>query len=624
MCGIFGAVFTTPGQRVDTVKALQALRHRGPDSHGTFQEGDTTLAHARLAILDLSEGGRQPMSSADGRCVVVFNGEIYNHHELRRELEARGARFRSRSDTEVIVEGYRLAGEAFLERLDGMFAFAILDKVDRRLLLMRDRTGKKPLFYSWQSGSVTFASEVRALLASGVRSEFDVAQLPILLTLGYVPAPATLYSGIRQLPPATVVTFESEKEPALRTYWTPCFDDPRLRVSREDARREVRLLLERAVRRRMEADVPLGAFLSGGIDSTIVVGLMARSSTKAIKTFSIGFAGDARFDETAFARIASRRFGTDHTEFVVDPNSFELVDRLVEAHDGPFGDASAIPTSIVSKLTREHVTVALGGDGGDELFCGYARFLAAEAGERIPKKLLRPAALAASLVRDSGSPRSLVRRGKRLLQTLARSLPDRMLYWQSYFADDLDALLQPALQQRVNPSAATEWMGRVARGCACGSPLAKALCINFMSYLPYDLLVKADRSAMMHSLELRSPFLDTALIDYVNALPDNMKRRGFKTKWILRDAFRDLIPDPIQQRGKMGFGVPLGTWFRTGLRDHVRDTFAPGARVYDYVRPEYVLRLLDEHEAGLNDHQHKVWLLLTLERWLRLLPSWSA
>jgi len=624
MCGIFGSVFTAAGDPVDIERTLRVLRHRGPDSRGVFQSEDAVLAHTRLAIVDLSEGGHQPMASADGRYVTVFNGEIYNHHDLRRDLESRGARFRSRSDTEVIVEGYAQGGERFLERLDGMFALAVFDCLDRRLVLMRDRTGKKPLFYTWQSsGSLRFASEIRALLASGFATDVDVAKLPLLLGLGYVPAPDTLYSGVRQLPPGSIFKLERGGAPAIRAYWVPRFDGPRLAETADVAEREVRRLVDQAVRRRMESDVPLGAFLSGGIDSTIVVGLMARASTQPIKTFSIGFSGDRRFDETDFARLAATAFSTDHTEFIVDPSSFDLIDALVEVHDGPFGDASAIPTSIVSKLARAHVTVALGGDGGDELFCGYPRLMAAEAGDRIPAGVLRTAARLSALVTDSGSPRSLVRRAKRMVATLSLPLPQRMLRWQSFFVDDLDGLMQPELLERVDRAAATQWIDGVARRCGNASPLATALGINFMSYLPYDLLVKSDRAAMLHSLELRSPFLDTALIEYVTALPDGMKRRGLTSKWILRRAFADLVPRAILRRKKMGFGAPLGRWFRAGLRGYVRDTFGPSARLYQYVRPAFVNRLLDEHETGLQDHEYKLWLLLTMERWLQLLPTWS-
>ncbi len=623
MCGIFGAVFPRPDARLDPEAAFAAIRHRGPDSRGTFRSDDVVLVHARLAVLDLSPGGHQPMTSADGRATVVFNGEIYNHHDLRRDLESRGVTFRSRSDTEVIIEGYRWGGERFLERLDGMFAFAVFDAAERKVVLMRDRMGKKPLFYALESGGLRFASEIRSLLASGVETKIDTSQLPLLLTLGYVPPPSTLYAGIQQLPPASILTLRAGGEPVVRRYWAPRFDGERSVLSDEDAARELRRLVDRAVRRRMEADVPLGAFLSGGIDSTIVVGLMAAASTQPIKTFSVGFAGDPRYSETDFARLAAQRFATHHTEFVVEPTSFDLVDELVKAHDGPFGDASAIPTSIVAGLTRAHVTVALGGDGGDELFCGYPRFLAAEAGDYVPSALLRIAARTARLLPDSGSSRSLMRRAARMASTLAHPLPERLLRWQAFFVDDLADIAAPELLEGTGARRGDAWLTDVGRACGAASPLAQALCINFLSYLPYDLLVKADRSAMLHALELRSPLLDTELVEFATALPDRMKRRGLTTKWILRKAFADLVPEPILRRSKMGFGAPLGQWFRTDLRGHLRDTFAPSARLYDYVRPAAVTRLLEEHELGVHDHAHKIWLLVTIERWLRQLPSWG-
>ena len=623
MCGIFGAVFHPEGALVDLPAALAALGHRGPDSSGSFGAPGVTFGHTRLAILDLSPAGAQPMASADGQCVVVFNGEIYNHHELRSELVRRGVAFRSRSDTEVIVEGYRAQGEAFLERLDGMFAIGLFDFARRRLILVRDRVGKKPLFYAYDGGELRFASQIRALFASGLSPDIDVQALPYLLGLGYVPSPTTLYCGVEQLAPASVLTLDAGGEPRIRRYWSPPFDASPLHVPFGDAKQEVRRLVEQAVHRRLEADVPLGAFLSGGVDSSIVVGLMARASSQRVRTFSIGFAGDPAYDETSFARIAARAFETDHTEFTLDPGAFDLIDGLVEAHDGPFGDSSAIPTSVVSRLTRQHVTVALGGDGGDELFCGYSRFLGAEYGERIPRLLRRGAASLGARLPGAGSWRSPLERARRLSKTLSYSLPQRMLRWVSYFVDDLEELLQPDVRRVVQLGAASEWTDRIAGECGPASPLSRALQYNFASYLPYDLLVKADRAAMLHSLELRSPFLDTALIDYVARLPDDFKRRGLETKWILRKAFEDLVPAPILKRGKMGFGMPLGTWFRGPLRAYLHDTLGPSAALYEYVRPAYVTKLLAEHQSRRRDREYQLWLLLTFERWLRLLPTWG-
>ena len=617
MCGIFGSVFDRTPLDVDA--AIERLRHRGPDAQGVYRAPGVILGHTRLAILDLSPAASQPMTSADGRVTVVFNGEIYNHHELRAELAARGRTFRSRSDTEVILEGYREHGGAFLERLDGMFAIGLFDLDRRKLFLARARTGKKPVFYAHRDGGLRFASEMRALFAAGTAADMNVDALPMLLSLGYVPPPETLYKGIAQLPPASILEMEEGREPSVRRYWSAPFDAPPLEIDLEDAQREVRRLVERAVARRLEADVPLGAFLSGGIDSTIVVGVMARASSQRVKTFSIGFAGDARFDETHFARIAARAFDTEHTEFTLEPSAFDLLDRLVEAHDGPFGDSSAIPTSVVSMLTRRQVTVALSGDGGDELFAGYARFLAAETAERVPKGLRRVAGVVGKNL--PGRSR-VVSRVRRLLGTASLPLAERMLRWQSYFVDDLDLLLRSELRSRVATDAATRWSHAAMRSGA-RSPLTQALQYNFDSYLPYDLLPKVDRAAMLHSLEVRSPFLDTELIELAARLPDACRRRGMKTKWVLRRAFADLLPPEIQRRGKMGFGMPLGTWFRGHLRPFVRDTLGPRARLRELLNMNRVEWVLDTHERGERDFEHRIWLLLTLERWLQLLPSWS-
>jgi len=617
MCGIFGAAFDRT--KVATEPALGSLRNRGPDAHGVFRGDGIVLGHTRLAILDLSEAASQPMTSADGRAVVAFNGEIYNHHELRADLAKAGRAFRSRSDTEVIVEGFREHGIDFLARLDGMFAVAIFDLDRQRLVLARDRMGKKPLFYGVRNGSLRFASSIRALFASGFTTEIDATSLPMLLALGYVPPPRTLYEDVLQLPPASILELDEGKDPRVRQYWEAPFEHPPASVRTEDVARDVRHLVQAAVKRRLEADVPLGAFLSGGIDSTIVVGAMAQASSQRVRTFSIGFSGDPRFDETHYARIAARAFDTDHTEFTLEPSAFELLDRLVEAHDGPFGDSSAIPTSVVSMLTRRHVTVALSGDGGDELFAGYTRFLAAEALEKIPAGLRSVAGRIAPYV--PRRPRSLAR-ARRLLGIASMPLVDRMLRWQSYFTDDLGALLHPELSQSLDVGAASTWSHKLVERTCGSSALTKALQYNFDSYLPYDLLVKADRASMLHSLEVRSPFLDTALVDYAARLPDHHRRRGRTTKWILRRAFRDILPKTIQRRGKMGFGMPLGTWFRTSLRELVRDTLGPQARIGAYLDLKQVERVIDAHESGERDYQHPIWLLLTFERWLHLLPEW--
>jgi asparagine synthase (glutamine-hydrolysing) len=617
MCGIFGAAFLRPGSAVQVDAALRSLAHRGPDDSGSMRGDDFVLGHTRLAILDLSPAGRQPMTSADGDVLVVFNGEIYNHHALRRELSARGHVFRSRSDTEVIVEGYRAFGDHVIERLDGMFALAILDQRARRLLLARDRVGKKPLFYCLRDGELRFASEVKAIVASGAERVVDVESLPFLLAFGYPPPDRSMVRDVRQLPPAHVLAIGRPGTPVIRRYWCAPFAAPPLPASDADLIGEVRRLVERAVEKRLEADVPLGAFLSGGVDSTIVVGVMARALGRPVRTFSLGFAGDARFDETRYARVAARAFGTDHTELTLEPSAFDLVERLVQAHDGPFGDSSAIPTAVVSMLTRRHVTVALTGDGGDELFCGYPRFLAAEAAEHIPE----PARALGRLlwrgrIAPSGSTRVLDRL-TRFASVAALPLAERLAAWCSYFLFDLDRILRPETAARVSCEGPLAWCRAIVAATAGSTPLSRILRHNFETYLPHDLLVKADRSSMMHGLELRSPFLDTELIELASRLPDRLRRRGRETKRALKRAFADLLPPEIAARAKMGFGMPLGQWFAGDLRDYLRDRFCRGAAIFDWLDERYVRALLNEHFTRRADHGHKIWLLLTLQTWLQ-------
>jgi asparagine synthase (glutamine-hydrolysing) len=621
MCGIFAAAAALPPNTLDAVS--QALAHRGPDAEGRFAAAACTMVHRRLKIIDLTEAAAQPMYSDDGHTVVVFNGEIYNHHALRAELERRGHQFRSRSDTEAIVRGYEAWGDGVVERLDGMFAFALWDGRRNRLLVARDRAGKKPLFYSTAGGLFRCASTIAALHASGLPTGVDAEQLPAYLAWGYVPPPATLHRDVRQLPPASRLVVEREAPPRIDSYWTPPFAAPSTTDSFAEASTRVRQLLRAAVERRLESDVPLGAFLSGGVDSTIVVGLMARALGR-VRTFTIGFAGDKRYDETEYARLAARAFATDHTEFVLEPSSFELLETLVYHHDGPFGDSSAIPTYVVSGLTRKHVTVALTGDGGDEIFCGYSRFLAAEAAEHVPAPLRALAARLTSVLPRADSERSLTARAERFLRASALPLADRMAAWSTFF--DPQSLLRRDVQATLGAAldAPLAWQRALFAAARGHTILSRVLEHNFVSYLPFDLLVKADRSSMAHGLEARSPFLDTALVEYAATLPPRYLRRGRDTKIVLKHAFADLLPEAITRRGKMGFGVPLGAWFRTDLRAYLRDRLADGARLYEYVDRAAVARLLDEHDRGARDHGQKLWALLALEVWLRSLSVKAA
>jgi asparagine synthase (glutamine-hydrolysing) len=636
MCGICGEVRfdgrpVTAGQ---VIGMRDRLIHRGPDSDGTYISpgGSAGLGFRRLRIIDLSANGSQPMGNEDGSIQVVFNGEIYNFQALRDRLEQRGHRFRSKSDTETIVHLYEDEGPAAIEQLDGMFAIAIWDERQRKLTLARDRAGKKPLFFHRTPRRILFASEIKALMVHpDFETEVDPAAVPYLFLYGYAPSPHTFYRGVDEVPPGSLLTLRHDGTTEVqRRYWT--IGDqflrepgPRRAVPRAEATARVRELMTDAVSRRLVSDVPLGAFLSGGVDSTIVVGIMSRLMREPVKTFSIGFEGDARYDETAYAREAAERFRTNHTEFRVTPSAMGLIDKLIWHHDGPFGDSSAIPTYIVSELTRRQVTVVLNGDGGDELFAGYLRFLGAVVSERIPRALGVAADAVLSRVPSPSRHKHWLSFAQRFSQALTLPLYDRITRWNSFFyGDDLGELLRADLYDAASIDPLAYLRGDLARLERVPTTLGKVLDVNFSTYLPGDLLVKMDRCAMANSLEARSPFLDTALIEYVTGLPDDYKLAGRRTKAILRDAFADLLPASIQTRGKMGFAVPLGAWFRGELREFMTDHLLdPGARYTAYLNAPLVHRIVERHLAGDVDASPKIWTILCFERWLRLLPEWA-
>ena len=622
MCGIAGLV-TLPGgppAAEGVARAMaERLAHRGPDERTSWLAPSRrcALGHSRLRVIDLETGG-QPMPNEDGTVHAVFNGEIYNFRDLRIELEGRGHRFRSRSDTEVLVHGYEAWGDALPERLDGMFALALWDEPRRRLLLARDRAGKKPLFLARAGGLLAFASEIKALLeVPQVRVEAGVYEnaFPYYLAYGYVPPPRTFHRGILQVAPASACVLEDDGAFREWRYWRLDFT-PRP-IPYAQARRRVRETVREAVRKRLVADVPLGAFLSGGIDSTVVVGLMSELVAEPVLTFALSFADDPVYDESRYARLAAARFGTRHTEFVVEAGALELVDELVAAYDEPFGDSSAIPTHIVAGLTREHVTVALTGDGGDELFAGYPRLPALAWAERMPRWLTRMGAAAAGLLPHHGSFRSLPRRAARFLSVAALPPDERMLRWIGFFPEQGSALLRPGVADGVAQEEVLAHFRAPLEHAAALPPLARALALNFETYLPEDLLVKADRCSMAHGLELRSPLLDTALMELAATLPGgHLVHRGV-LKRVLREAFAELLPEPIRRRGKMGFGVPLPTWFRTRWRPVFEArVLDPDARLWRWLRREPVEALWREHQESRADHGHALWALLTLAVWL--------
>jgi asparagine synthase (glutamine-hydrolysing) len=617
MCGISGCVGGRESAFATVDERLRLLHHRGPDARGRFEAPGAVIAQNRLAIIDLVTGD-PPVTNEDATIGAVLNGEIYNFRGLREELLRDGHELRTQGDTEVIAHlAERLGPVELARRLDGMFAFAVYDTRRERLVLGRDRVGKKPLYYwAGPDGVLVFASEIKGVLAHpDVPRELDPHAVPAYLTFGYVPTPHTFFAGVRSVPPGHVLVLERSGEPRLHEFWSPPLPGPggeqALDVRGAGAADVVRGALERAVERRLISDVPLGAFLSGGIDSSAIVALMARATGRPVDTFTIGFDDRDGFDERPFARQVAERYGTAHHEEVVHPDAVDLVEKLVWHHDQPFGDSSAVPTYLLCEVTRREVTVALSGDGGDELFAGYERFAAALALRRLG---MLPQAAQEPL------RRALVARGGRVgrfAAPAARGLPDAYLAWLS-FADEP---LRAALLDGHAPAAgdwALEDYRRVWDSSAGAHPLDRLLNLNLRTYLVDDLLVKADRMSMAHGLELRSPFLDTELVELALRLRPAQKVRGMSLKRVLRAAVGDLLPDEILRRRKRGFGVPLDRWFREDLGRYVAATVgAPDARIKSHLAAEPVDWLLAQHRDGRGNHGQALWMLLTLEVFLR-------
>jgi asparagine synthase (glutamine-hydrolysing) len=604
---------------------IDAQAHRGPDARGVWSDERCALGHRRLSIIDLSEAGRQPMSNARGDIQITFNGEIYNFQQLRRELEGLGYGFRTRTDTEVIIYAYEQWGTGCLARLRGMFAFGIWDRRRRRIFLARDRVGKKPLFYAQFGGHFLFASEMQGLLAyERLPREVDPRAIDAYLSYGYVPAPRAAFKGVYKLPPAHYLTLDLKLtgfEKRIERYWSLDYE-PKLRIGEDEACEVLREKMTEAVRLRMISDVPLGAFLSGGVDSSVVVGLMARLSGAKVKTFSIGF-NESAYDETAHARRIAGRWETDHHEFKVEPDALSILPKLVRHYGEPYADSSAIPTFYVAQMTRRHVTVALNGDGGDESFAGYERYLANYLAERM--RSVPGAATAARVlsrvIPDSIDPKSRARRARRFLAVASQPMAERYPRWLKTFQDEAKPrLYSPEFSSLLNGH------GGSLNAPFDGSspthppthPIDAAMAIDVASYLPYDLLAKVDITSMANGLEARSPFLDHEVMEFAARLPVEIKFRGGRLKSLLKRAFADLLPPENVNRRKMGFGVPVGQWFRGPLSDLLRDALL-SRRSLDrgYFRESEVRRLVDEHLGRRADHSFHLWNLLMLELWHR-------
>ena len=626
MCGICGVAGGSTDGRDLVGRMCAALAHRGPDDEGIAQVDGVTLGMRRLSIIDL-EGGHQPMHNEDSRIWVVQNGEIYNHLELRDQLVAAGHVFATRSDTEVLVHGYEQWGEPMVERLNGMFAFALHDRRRGVVLLARDRTGIKPLHYAIDGPRLVFASELKALLAEPeLRRGVDPVALDQYLALEYVPSPRSMVLGISKLPPAHTLTWSvHERTAVLRRYWEPSLGSERSPaggLSLDAQCTELLGVLRESVRKELISDVPLGVFLSGGIDSSAVAAVMTQLG-RDVKSFSVGFA-DRSFDESGYARQVAQHLGTDHHELVLEPDMLlGLIPRLPALLDEPLGDASIIPTYLLSEFTRRHVKVALGGDGGDELFAGYptlqAHRLAGYYG-RLPRPLRR--GLVEPVVRRLPVSRgnlSFDFRAKRFVGGVDHPLEERHARWMGSFAGEERAgLLSSPVREAVMRSGRDGGLGSFKHGEAGPprNPLNQVLLMDMRGYLENDILVKLDRASMMASLEGRVPLLNNDFVEYATALPLDMKLRGLTSKFLFKRALRGLLPAPILARPKKGFGIPVAEWFRGPLREQLLSVLSRERMARKgFFEPAAVEALVRDHLEGRRDNRKQLWTLFAFELW---------
>jgi len=613
MCGIAG--FIDVERSRDNAEQLidrmcRVIRHRGPDDQGVWVDDGVALGMRRLSIIDLA-GGHQPIFNEDQSILVVLNGEIYNYRELQKELQERGHHFRTNSDTEAIVHAYEEYGDDCVKHLRGMFTFAIWDRNRQRLLAARDRFGKKPLNYYWDGEKLIFGSEIKSILEAGIPREVNHIALDEYLVYHCVPAPITLFRGVMKLPAAHILVYENGQISTKR-YWelpfTPtCRDDEATAIER------TRALLKEAVEVRLMSEVPLGAFLSGGIDSSMVVGLMSSMMSQPVKTFSIGFEEDD-FSELPYARQIAQHFGTDHHEFFVRPELVSVLPQLVWAYDEPFADASMLPTYYVSKLAREHVTVVLTGDGGDEIFGGYTPYRREWLVSRIPPMLRSLLGFGSRFMPDG-------MRGKKRLGGLLGDLPDRALQSCMLFAaESRPSMYSPEYFAQVRDHNPYERLIGEFRAVSDLDVTAQLQYVDVRAYLTNDILVKVDKASMFNSLETRAPLLDQYLAEYVASLPSAIRTRNGVLKYLLKRVAADLLPAEILTRPKQGFGVPIKHWFRGDLNGYAYELLlSPRAQQRGIFDPEFIRKILQAHAGTtLMNHSSAIWTLLCLELWFQI------
>jgi len=613
MCGIAGFIdveYSRENAKQLIDRMCQVIRHRGPDDQGVWVGDGLALGMRRLSIIDL-DGGHQPIFNEDQSILVILNGEIYNYRELQKELQERGHHFRTRSDTEAIVHAYEEYGDECVKHLRGMFTFALWDRNRQRLLAARDRFGKKPLNYYWDGQRLIFGSEIKSILEAGIPREVNPIALDEYLVYRCVPSPNTLFKGVMKLPAAHFLVYEDGQIHTKR-YWelpfTPtCKDDEATAIER------TRALLKDAVEVRLMSEVPLGAFLSGGIDSSIVVGLMSSMMSQPVKTFSIGFEEDD-FSELPYARQVARHFGTDHHEFFVRPELVSVLPELAWAYDEPFADASMLPTYYVSKLAREHVTVALTGDGGDEIFGGYTHYRREWIISRIPPIIRSLLGFGSRFMPDG-------MRGKKRLGSLPRDLPTRAVQSSMLFrADVRSSMYSSEFFAQVRDHNPYERLVGEFRAVSDLDVTAQLQYVDVRAYLANDILVKVDKASMFNSLETRAPMLDHYLAEYVASLPSTIRTHGGVLKYLLKKVAADLLPAEILTRRKQGFGVPIKHWFRGDLNGYAYELLlSPRAQQRGIFNPEFIRNLLKAHATTtLVNHSDGIWALLCLELWFRI------
>jgi asparagine synthase (glutamine-hydrolysing) len=617
MCGICGLVTTDASERIDPATIIgmrDVLRHRGPDDAGVYTGGGIGLGHRRLSIIDLSAAGHQPMSSNDGSRWIVFNGEVYNYLELRREHLGSAYRFASSSDTEVILHMYDAFGEDCVKYFNGMFAFAIWDVRERRLFLARDRVGVKPLYYTQQQDTFLFASEIKALLQHDkVRVEIDPTAVDDFMTFGYVQSPRTIFKGIYRLPEGHTLTWQDGRT-SIRQYWDLTFQPDEATPLSEQCE-ELVALLDDSLRLRMRSDVPLGVLLSGGVDSSAVTALLSRSVGQ-VKTFSIGYDAGSDFNELSYAKQIAQQFGTDHYDLILEPRSFEgFIPKFVYHMDEPVTEGAAISLYFICELTARHVKVVLSGEGSDELFAGYPIYhymRLIEAYRQLPSAL-REYALAPLLRAVTRSPKI-----DKYLYLSTQPLERRYLGVHLYDDRAQSQLYSSEFRARLGTFDSRQTLLDLHKQVASADVLSRLLYVDTKTWLPNDILIKADRMSMATSIELREPFLDYRLIEFAARVPSRYKIRNGKTKYILKEALKGVLPHNILHRPKMGFPTPLAKMFRGDLYTYVRDVLLdPRSAGRGYFDRGVVATLIEEHLSGRVDHHSILWRLLILEEWHR-------